>query len=91
MSITAENIQNKLKNELQATDVTVLDTSGGCGSSFELAVVSPIFDGKQLLARHRLVNDALKEEMKDIHALSIKKCWTPAQQQAAVGAQPATQ
>eukprot|EP00955_Chlamydomonas_euryale_P043040 352476-Chlamydomonas_euryale.AAC.20 len=28
------------------------------------------------------VNDALKEEMKDIHALSIKKAITPAQQQA---------
>ena len=29
------------------------------------------------------VNDALKEEMKDIHALSIKKALTPAQQVAA--------
>ena len=29
------------------------------------------------------VNAALKEEMKDIHALSIKKCWTPDQQASA--------
>jgi stress-induced morphogen len=27
------------------------------------------------------VNGALSEELKDIHALSIKKVWTPAQQQ----------
>lgn len=29
------------------------------------------------------VNAALKEELKDIHALSIKKCWTLDQQAAA--------
>lgn len=29
------------------------------------------------------VQDALKEEMASIHALSIKKTWTPAQQAAA--------
>jgi acid stress-induced BolA-like protein IbaG/YrbA len=28
------------------------------------------------------VHDALKAEMQDIHALSIKRCWTPAQQAA---------
>ena len=27
------------------------------------------------------VNGALMEELRDIHALSIKKVWTPAQQQ----------
>ena len=30
------------------------------------------------------VNAALKEELKDIHALSIKKCWTVDQQAAAL-------
>jgi hypothetical protein len=32
-----------------------------------------------LLERHRLVNAALEEEMKEIHALSIKKALTPEQ------------
>lgn len=32
------------------------------------------------MAAHMQVNSALKEELKDMHALSIKKCWTPAQQ-----------
>lgn len=27
------------------------------------------------------INEALKEELKTIHALSIKKSWTPAQQE----------
>lgn len=90
MSVTAEQVEAKLKKELQAAAVTVIDTSGGCGSAFEVAVVSPLFDGKPLIARHRLINEALKEEMKNIHALSIKKCWTPAQAEAATGA-PAAQ
>ncbi|RZR92525.1 hypothetical protein BHM03_00020837 [Ensete ventricosum] len=37
------------------------------------------FEGKRLLERHRLVNTALAEQMKQIHALSIKKALTPAQ------------
>lgn len=57
----------------------VIDTSGGCGASFEIEVVSEQFEGKRLLERHRMVNAALSEEMKDIHALSIKKALTPAQ------------
>ena len=32
-----------------------MDTSGGCGASFEVAVVSQLFAGKALLARHRMV------------------------------------
>lgn len=36
------------------------------------------------------VNGALTEELKDIHALSIKKVWTPAQQQQQQQAAAAT-
>ncbi|KAH9669310.1 protein BOLA2 [Citrus sinensis] len=57
----------------------VIDTSGGCGAKFEIEIVSEQFEGKRLLARHRLVNAALEEEMKQIHALSIKKAMTPEQ------------
>jgi stress-induced morphogen len=50
-----------------------------CGASFEVEIVSEQFEGKRLLERHRLVNTALAEQMKEIHALSIKKALTPAQ------------
>ncbi|KAF5745160.1 hypothetical protein HS088_TW07G00741 [Tripterygium wilfordii] len=50
-----------------------------CGTSFALEIVSEQFEGKRLLERHRLVNAALGEEMKQIHALSIKKAQTPEQ------------
>lgn len=79
--VTADDVQTALQQHLEATDVVVVDISGGCGTSFEVAVVSPQFDGKRLLERHRMVNAALKDLMQDIHALSIKRAWTPAQQQ----------
>ena len=43
-------------------------------------IASAKFEGVPLLERHRMVNDALREEMKQIHALSLKT-WTPEQWQ----------
>ena len=56
----------------------VKDISGGCGQSFEVLIVSNVFDGKPLLQRHRLVNECLKEEISQIHAFT-QKTYTPAQ------------
>lgn len=50
-----------------------------CGASYSIEIVSDQFEGKRLLERHRLVNSALVEEMKHIHALSITKALTPDQ------------
>lgn len=63
-----------------------------CGASFVIEIVSEQFEGKRLLERHRVVNSALEEEMKEIHALSIKKALTPdqwKQQQEAEKPKPA--
>mmetsp|Transcript_27682 Transcript_27682/g.46352 ORF Transcript_27682/g.46352 Transcript_27682/m.46352 type:complete len:89 (+) Transcript_27682:143-409(+) len=79
---SAEEIEKALTERLQATHVNVEDNSGGCGASFVLhLVVSTQFEGKKPLEKHRIVNGALAEEMKTIHAFSIKKCITPAQHQ----------
>lgn len=46
--------------------------AGGAGH-FNVLVVSPLFSGKGLLARHRMVYDALSHMMHgEIHALSIR-------------------
>lgn len=37
---------------------------------FDVLIVSPIFQDKKLLARHRLVNETLKEEIEKVHAFS---------------------
>lgn len=51
---------------------------GGCGQMFEAIIVSPQFEKKTSLARHRLVNNALKAEIAAIHAWT-PKCMTPAE------------
>lgn len=43
---------------------------------FEAIIVSPQFAKKTTLARHRLVNAVLKEEIAAIHAWT-PKCHTP--------------
>ncbi|GAQ91976.1 hypothetical protein KFL_008950040 [Klebsormidium nitens] len=77
MNVNAESVEDRLRSSLEAEQLTVIDTSGGCGASFDVAIVSKQFDGKTRIQRHRLVNAALAEELKSIHALSIKKALTP--------------
>lgn len=43
---------------------------------YEATIVSPHFAKKTTLARHRLVNNTLKEEIAAIHAWT-PKCFTP--------------
>ncbi len=73
------------------THCEVEDTTGGgaCGSKFAALVVSAKFEGVALLDRHRMVQAALADEMKLIHALQIK-AWTPTvyEQKKAAGAAP---
>jgi len=74
--VTASDIEEKLKTTLEATHVEIEDMSGGCGQMFNATIVSPQFAKKMTLARHRLVNGVLKEEIAKIHAWT-PKCFTP--------------
>ncbi|KAE8663624.1 Protein BOLA2 [Hibiscus syriacus] len=77
MGVTKEQVESSLTSKLKPSHLEVIDTSGGCGASFAIEIVSEQFQGKRLLERHRIVNAALEDEMKQIHALSIKKALTP--------------
>ncbi|OQE24743.1 hypothetical protein PENSTE_c007G09068 [Penicillium steckii] len=79
--ITTDSLQAKLISQLQADHVEIEDLSGGCGQAFQAVIVSQQFAGKTMLARHRLVNAVLKEEIAAIHAWT-PKCFTPEQWQA---------
>ncbi|XP_030543817.1 protein BOLA2 isoform X1 [Rhodamnia argentea] len=79
MGVTKEQVESSLTSNLKPLHLEVTDISGGCGASFSVEIVSEQFEGKRLLERHRLVNAALQEEMKQIHALSIKIAMTPEQ------------
>ncbi|KAH7622989.1 hypothetical protein Ndes2526B_g02285 [Nannochloris sp. 'desiccata'] len=80
--IAASDVEAALRSKLQATDVEVIDISGGCGSSFEVYITSEAFNGKRPLQRHQLVNQSLSHLMSEIHALSIKRTKTPAEMEA---------
>lgn len=71
-------IEQKLATDFNPLHLEVINESNnhnvpeGSESHFKVVVVSPIFAGKKLLARHRLINATLAEELKNaIHALAI--------------------
>ncbi|KAF2152759.1 bola-like protein [Myriangium duriaei CBS 260.36] len=74
--ITPDTLKSTLLERLGATHVEIEDLSGGCGQMFEALIISPQFAKKTTLARHRLVNGLLKEEIAAIHAWT-PKCYTP--------------
>jgi stress-induced morphogen len=77
--ITPEEIRATLEKALPGSTIEMQDLTGG-GDHWQLFIVSPAFEGKGLVEQHRMVNDALKEEIADqrIHALALKT-YTPAQ------------
>ncbi|KAJ9292630.1 hypothetical protein DTO271G3_8602 [Paecilomyces variotii] len=76
--ISAQSLKETLTKQLEAQYVEVEDMSGGCGQAFQAIIVSPQFEKKNMLARHRLVNSVLKSEIAAIHAWT-PKCYTPEQ------------
>ncbi|KAF8979017.1 hypothetical protein BGZ46_005923 [Entomortierella lignicola] len=83
-SVTLETLTAACKEHLEAIHVEGQDISGGCGQNFEITIVSPLFIGKSTLQKHRLVNEALKDQIALVHAFS-QKTLTPEQWQAQQG------
>jgi BolA protein len=79
------SIEEKINASLAPLYLEVLNESNnhnvppGSESHFKVTVVSNKFDGKMLIARHRLINKLLAEELAGtIHALSIHS-FTPSE------------
>ncbi len=73
-----ENIRSKIQQRLNPMHLEVTNESHmhnvpeGSESHFKVTVVSDSFTGEKLIARHRLVNKILAEELKtQIHALAL--------------------
>ena len=73
-----QTITRKLETALSPDHLEVIDESHmhnvpeGSESHFKVVIVSDHFRDKMLLARHRLVNKALEEELDGgIHALAL--------------------
>ena len=85
---TAERIAATLRQSLSAAEVIVEDESAlhaghagaaSGGGHFRVTVVSPQFEGRSLVVRHRMVYEALANEMqRAIHALALTTL-TPSQ------------
>ncbi len=77
-----EAIRERLSNQLQPTQLDIVDEShlhaGHAGAAsgaghFAVTITSDVFNGKSLIEQHRLVYLAVNDLMKsEIHALSIK-------------------
>jgi len=81
-----EAIKERLTNQLQPTELEIIDEShlhaGHAGAAsgaghFAVSITADAFNDKSLIERHRLVYLAVNDLMKtEIHALSIKALAT---------------
>ncbi|MDN4503498.1 transcriptional regulator BolA [Alteromonadaceae bacterium BrNp21-10] len=72
------NIESKLIEHFDPAHLEVINESfqhnvpAGAETHFKVVLVTPKFDGKRLINRHRAVNAVLKEELAEqIHALAL--------------------
>ena len=85
--ITPNVLEEKIRAGIENVEfVQAVDLSDGCGSKFEITVVSSAFSGLKIIAQHRLVNKAIEVERKFIHATTLKtktpESWQSEQQDA---------
>lgn len=74
-----DKVKQKIESALSGAKVSVQDTSAGheehnsTGAHLSIDITYTGFVGKSILEQHRMINDILKEELRErIHALQIK-------------------
>jgi len=76
MTTMQTTIEEKLNKTLQPEFLDIINESNmhsgpATESHFKVIAVSKAFEGKMLIARHRMINEALADELNTIHALSL--------------------
>lgn len=71
-----EIIETKLNTALEPEVLEIINESHmhsgpATESHFKIITASKAFEGKMLIARHRMINEILTEELNIIHALSL--------------------
>ncbi|MFB6263803.1 MAG: BolA family protein [Bradymonadaceae bacterium] len=70
--IEPDEVVSKIQQSLQDAQVEIEDLTG-TKDHYDVTVVSTDFEGKSRIEQHRLVYDALEDEMEGpIHALSLE-------------------
>lgn len=89
-----DTIERKLAERFAPAHLEVVNESGnhnvprGSETHFKVVLVAPAFEGLRLLARHRLVNETLADELAGgVHALAMHT-YTEAEWRARFGAAP---
>ncbi|TFK69790.1 bola-like protein [Pluteus cervinus] len=81
MPVDIAELESTIRSAFSVTHLEIEDQSSGCGENYLVLIVSEDFKGKTTLARHRLVNEALKIHIAEMHAFS-QKSYTPEQYDA---------
>lgn len=74
-----ERVMERLRKAIPDAEVEVVDLTG-TDDHLEARVVSPAFEGKSPVERHRMVYAPVRDWIEDdtVHALAVK-AWTPDQ------------
>ncbi|CBQ71628.1 conserved hypothetical protein [Sporisorium reilianum SRZ2] len=67
-----QKIRDILTAKFKPSILKVQDVSGGCGSFYAIQLSSKEFKGLSTVKAHRLVNEQLKDVIKDIHGLQLR-------------------
>ncbi|CAG7851073.1 SubName: Full=Uncharacterized protein {ECO:0000313/EMBL:CCA72194.1} [Serendipita indica DSM 11827] len=79
MPVQQADLEAAIRAAIDPIDhLEIIDVSSGCGENYAVVVVSPAFEGKLTLARHRWINEILKTQIAQMHAFS-QKTFTPKQ------------
>ncbi|KDQ27096.1 hypothetical protein PLEOSDRAFT_1043691 [Pleurotus ostreatus PC15] len=70
MAVDTHVLEDIIRGAIPVAHLEIEDQSSGCGENYAITLVSEAFEGKSTLARHRWVNDLLKNEIAQMHAFS---------------------
>lgn len=72
MAMSAEQIEQLIKEALPDATVTISDLAGD-GDHYSAQIISAAFEGKSRVQQHKMVYDALQGRMGgELHALALK-------------------
>lgn len=73
------SVAKQIETALGGPDVCrvgIMDKSGGCGTAYEIQVETAQFEGKSRVARERMVQETIRDEIKKWHSVQIR-CLLP--------------
>ena len=72
MAIEKDKLNEMLQSSFKDADIDIVDLAGD-NDHYKVEIISEAFRGKNKVAQHRMVNEALRGCLGDqLHALSIK-------------------